>query len=106
MKDENKEIALTRKDVDFLVREIEFISVSLSRLDQHFEAKGEKNYYEYGTYCAELTEFIDSERVTARLAKMRSVVSSKFDRSLDDDDKDDVERALEDLTMWERPGDL
>lgn len=56
-------------------------------------------------YAYETTKFIDDWKVTQRLAKVREILSEKFDRSLGDDDMDDLERAIEDLNFWSRPGD-
>lgn len=104
MRSENEAFVLRRKDVFSLLQEAEFIVVSLENLSQYYEACGEKNYATCNEYCTELTGFIDAENVTARLASMRSLISRLFDDTLGDDDMSDLERALEPVIVWERPG--
>ncbi|MDF9619092.1 hypothetical protein P5705_15705 [Pseudomonas entomophila] len=104
MRSENEAFVLRRKDVINLLQEAEFIVVSLENLSQHYEASGEKSYATCNEYCTELTGFIDAENVTARLASMRSLISRLFDDTLGDDDMSDLERALEPVIVWERPG--
>lgn len=43
--------------------------------------------------------------VTHRLAKVRAILSMKFDETLGDDDMGDIEREIENLKYWELPGD-
>ncbi|MFJ3449405.1 hypothetical protein ACIPM0_14475 [Pseudomonas sichuanensis] len=106
MRSENEEISLSRKDVDALLREVEFILVSLGRLNRHYESGSIADLADCEDYCAAITKFVDSERVTDRLAKMRMIISSRFDDTLGDDDMDDLERVLDKIEFWERPGDV
>ncbi|WP_110993316.1 hypothetical protein [Pseudomonas sichuanensis] len=105
MRIENEEISLSRKDVDAILREIEFILVSLGRLNRHYESESVADLAECEDYYAAITKFFDCERVTDRLAKMRMIISSRFDDTLGDDDMDDLERVLDKIELWERPGD-
>lgn len=40
-----------------------------------------------------------------RLAKVRGMLSEKFDNTLGNDDMDDIERAMDGLKYWSKPGD-
>jgi len=40
------------------------------------------------------------------LVKIRGALSEKFDDTLGDDDMDDLERAMERVKYWEKPGDI
>ena len=40
------------------------------------------------------------EKVTERLAKVREILSEKFDDRLGEDDMGDLERAMEELRYW------
>ena len=42
----------------------------------------------------------EEEKVTERLAKVREILSEKFDDRLGEDDMGDLERAMEDLRYW------
>ena len=52
-----------------------------------------------------LVEFISDLKVTHRLANIRAVLSSKFDLTLEDDDMDEIERAMVDIKVWKKQGD-
>jgi hypothetical protein len=78
MRSENEEIFLSKKDVGAILRELEFILVSLGRLNRHYERELIADLAECEGYCAAVTKFVDAERVTDRLAKMRMIISSKF----------------------------
>ena len=51
-------------------------------------------------YGKATTDFIDQQMVTARLAKIRRIITEKFDSSLGDDDMDDIERYLDGMEFW------
>lgn len=56
-------------------------------------------------YEKETTHFIDGWNVTQRLAKVRMILSEKFDNTLGNDDMVDLERAMEGLKYWSTPED-
>ncbi len=103
MRNTNETIFLSKKDVEYLLREVEFVLVSLVRLNNFYKEKLGQAFSIHDEYCEAVTEFIDAERVNDRLAKMRMVIASKFDDTLGDDDMDDLERVLDKIEFWERP---
>jgi hypothetical protein len=103
----NEQINLTGTEIIDVLKEIEIILTSLHKMGsyyaiKHHEGKLDKDN---GEYEKETTRFIDEWKVTHRLAKIRCVLSEKFDNALGVDDMDDLERAMEGLKYWEKPGD-
>ncbi|SHL29587.1 hypothetical protein SAMN02745136_04561 [Anaerocolumna jejuensis DSM 15929] len=98
--EENKEIVLAENEVLEILKEINLILISLHDMDSYYMGK------DAGEYEKETTRFVDEWKVTSRLAKVRGVLSEKFDNTLGDDNMDDLERAMEGLKYWEKPGDV
>lgn len=44
-------------------------------------------------------------RINDRLNKIRRILSEPFDDRLGEDDMDDIERVVEKLSFWCKPGD-
>lgn len=57
------------------------------------------------SYFKETTEFIDNNNITHRLAKIRKIITEKFNDALGNDDMDDIEREMVKIKFWEKPGD-
>ena len=100
MMEENKEITLTGNEALEILNEINLILMSLHYMGSYYMEK------DTGEYEKETTRFIDEWKVTHRLARIRGMLSEKFDNTLGDDDMDDLERAMEKLKYWEKPGDI
>ncbi|MBC2581783.1 hypothetical protein [Clostridium sp. DJ247] len=100
MMEENKEIMLTGNEALEILKEINLILISLHDMGSYYMDKDTREYEK------ETTRFVDEWKVTSRLAKIREVLSEKFDNTLGDDDMDDLERAMESLKYWEKPGDV
>lgn len=100
MMEGNKKIILTGNEAIEILKEIEVILISLHDMGSYYMDKDTKEYEK------ETTRFIDEGKVTHRLARVRKILSEKFDDTLGDDDMDDLERAMESLKYWEKPGDL
>lgn len=103
----NEKIVLSGTETIELLKEIEIILISLHKIGSYYgtkwhEGKLDKEKYEYER---ETNRFIDEWKVTRRLAKVRCILSEKFDDTLGDDDMDDLERAMESLKYWTAPGD-
>jgi hypothetical protein len=96
----NKEIKLTGNEALKMLREINVILISLHDMGTYYMDKETREYEK------ETTRFVDEWRVTSRLAQVRGILSSKFDNTLGADDMDDIERAMEGLKYWEKPGDI
>lgn len=100
MIEKNEEIKLTGDKTIEILKEINLILVSLHSMGSYYINSDTREYEK------ETTRFIDEWRVTNRLARIREILSRKFNNTLGDDDMDDIERELENLIYWERPGDI
>lgn len=97
---ENEKIVLSGNEATEILKEIEMILISLRDMGTCYMNKDIREYEK------ETTRFIDEWKVAHRLAKIRGALSEKFDNSLGDDDMEDLERAMEKLKYWEKPGDI
>lgn len=104
MRGENKKIMLSGEEAIFILCELEYVLISLRNIGRNYH-QGSSGGGTDADYCKETTRFIDEKKVVHRLAKIRKVLSGKFDNSLGDDDMDDLERAIENIAVWEKPGD-
>lgn len=107
MIEKNEMIELSGGDAILIIKEVEYVLVSLNKIAEYYYC-GEAAECQEQTaidYAIETTRFIDQNQITRRLAKVRRIISEKFDNELGSDDMDDVERELELLKYWERPGD-
>lgn len=94
MLENNKTIVLSGEAALEALAEIEFILISLHKMGSYYSDKKAEEYQRV------TTEFIDNERVTQRLAKIRRILSENFDISLGEDDMDDIERHMENIEFW------
>ena len=104
----NRRIVLSGEDALRILREIEFLLMSLNHIGRHYYPDGDDDGADAqrrAQYCAETTRFIDEEQATTRLALMRRLLSAPFDTALGDDGMDDLERAVAALPLWHAPGD-
>lgn len=90
----NKQIVLNGKDALEVLADIELILISLHKMGSYYADKPVEDYRKA------TTDFIDNEKVTQRLAKVRRIISKNFDSTLGDDDMDDIERHLEEIKFW------
>ncbi|WDH23152.1 hypothetical protein [Pseudomonas chlororaphis] len=90
----NKKISLSGEAALEILTEIEFILISLHKIGSHYIDKPVADYRQATTV------FIDNEKVTERLARVRRVISEQFDTTLGEDDMDDIERHMEHLEYW------
>ena len=97
---ENEKIVLSGDEAIEILKEIEIILISLHDMGSYYMNKDTREYEK------ETTRFIDEWKVTHRLARIRERLSEKLDNTLGDDDMDDLERAMEKLRYWEKPGDI
>lgn len=83
------------------LRERRLRSSKEHRIHLNFSAKW--NYYcdkPIEDYQKATTAFIDDEKITQRLAKVRKVISENFDPTLGEDGMDDIERHMEGVEFW------
>ena len=106
MMKENENITMSGAKLIEALKEIELILISLHKMGSYYGElfMNDENKHR-SDYERETTRFIDEWLVTRRLAKIRRILSEKFDDMLGDDDMDDLERAMEGLKYWEKPGD-
>ncbi|MCS4251443.1 hypothetical protein [Pseudomonas sp. BIGb0164] len=93
---QNQRIALTGAEALDALKEIEFILISLRKMGSYYAEKPNST----DEYRKATTDFIDDCAITHRLAKVRSIISRKFDDTLGEDDMDDIERHVSYLTFW------
>jgi hypothetical protein len=94
MLEKNKQIILNGQDALEVLADIEFILISLHKMGSYYADKPVEDYRKA------TTDFIDNEKVTQRLAKVRKIISKNFDSTLGDDDMDGIERHLEEIKFW------
>jgi hypothetical protein len=94
MLEKNKKIVIARESALKALAEIEFILISLHKMGSYYNGKPVEEYQRA------TTEFIDNEKVTQKLAKVRRIISEGFDTALGEDDMDDIERRLEAISFW------
>jgi hypothetical protein len=99
------QITLSWSEAIEVLRELNLLVVSLDKIGSYYACTNDADF-DNDAFEKEVTRFIVDWKVLKRLAKIRGVISEKFDRKLGEDDMDDVERTLEDLKCWSSPGDM
>ncbi|WP_420231638.1 hypothetical protein ACN079_20760 [Pseudomonas sp. ABY48] len=94
MLEKNKVIVIAGESALEALAEIEFILISLHKMGSYYSDKPVEQYQRA------TTEFIDNEKVTQKLAKVRRIISEGFDTALGEDDMDDIERRMEGIDFW------
>lgn len=94
MLESNRTLSLSGEQALQALAELEFVLISLHQMGAHYRDKPVADYQRA------TTEFIDNQQVTQRLAKVRRILSEPFDRTLGDDQMDDIERAVQGLDLW------
>lgn len=98
---DNESIVLSGDEAISVLTEVEYILISLRDIARHYYNDPDENPPEKrALYCNETTTFIDENHVTERLAKIRKILTEKFNLELGDDDMDDLERAMQDVSYW------
>ncbi len=101
--DNNREVTYNGEDIINILKEINYILISLHDMGSYYAGGISENRKEYER---ETTAFIDDSRICDRLAAVRARLSAGFDLSAGEDDTDDLERACSDISYWRRPGDF
>ncbi|WP_122468830.1 hypothetical protein [Pseudomonas viridiflava] len=94
MLESNRKISLSGDEALEILADIEFILISLHKMGSYYQDKPIEDYQKA------TTDFIDNEKITQRLAKVRKIISENFDSTLGEDDMDDMERHLEGIKFW------
>lgn len=107
MKKENEQITFKGQDVIEVLCEVEYILISLRDIANYYYVHPDRQVTPETDidYALETTRFIDQNRINDRLNKIRRILSEPFDDGLGDDDMDDIERVVEKLKFWCKPGD-
>ncbi|MFC4323265.1 hypothetical protein [Litchfieldia salsa] len=107
MLENNKRLTYSGEEIIEVLKEVEIILRSLHKQGSYYaefiDDNGKLDKEKEREYFSETTHFIDDWKVTQRLAKIRMILSQKFDNTLGDDDMDDLERAMEGLKYWNKP---
>lgn len=101
LNEHNEKIVYDGEDMVNILKELDYILVSLHQMGSYYSDKSDNKQ----EYERETTQFIDETAVCERLAAIRAKLSESFDRSLGEDDMDDLERACMDIEYWTKPGD-
>ncbi|AKH62803.1 MULTISPECIES: hypothetical protein [Photorhabdus] len=104
---DNEVIMLPGTDAINILSEVEYILISLRNIARYYydETDGHISNERKAEYCSETTRFIDEKEITYRLAKIRAIMSEKFNNGIGEDDMDDIEREMEKIKYWIKPGD-
>lgn len=108
MLEKNEIIELSGGEGVFIVREIAYILISLNKIAEYYynnDGYSQSVKQMELEYSLETTNFIDRNKVTRRLSKIKRIISEKFDSELGSDELDDIEREVSLLKYWEKPGD-
>lgn len=97
MMPENEEITLSGDEATSILKELDFMLISLHKIGTYYLGRSRSEYE------SETCRFIDEQEITNKLAKIRFILTEKFDTSLGDDDMDDLERAMEGIEYWSKP---
>jgi hypothetical protein len=105
MLNHNKQIVVSGDSVLEILKDVEFIMISLKNIARHYYDNVENEEdIDPVAYALETTKFIDENHIVHRLAKMRSILSERFDRELNDEELAEVELMMESLVVWRKPG--
>ena len=102
LNESNETVEYAGHDIVNILKEIDYMLISLHRMGSYYADKGEESSQDYEK---ETTDFIDETMMCDRLAAIRAKLSEAFDSYLGDDDMDDLERACMDIDYWSSPGD-
>ena len=97
LNESNETVEYAGHDIVNILKEIDYMLISLHRMGSYYADKGEESSRDYEK---ETTDFIDETMMCDRLAAIRAKLSEAFDSYLGEDDMDDLERACMDIDYW------
>ena len=103
MSNTKEKIYLTEEETISIYKEVNYILISLNNIAHYYYNEPTITEEKRRAYERETTNFIDDNKITKLLSKIRGVIGGKFDRKPGDDDMDDLERATENTKYWEEP---
>ncbi|MFC4321732.1 hypothetical protein [Litchfieldia salsa] len=107
MLESNKKITYTSEELIKVLKHLNIMVVSFDKIGSYYGSKmNGNNDEEILKECdCETIRFMNDWKIPQRLSEIRAILSDKFDRTLGDDDMDDLERAMEGLKYWSKPND-
>ena len=99
LRPENETLSYKGEDILNILKEIDFILISLRDIGRFYVEDINNKRQEYEK---ETTDYIDNYKVCERLAHIRCKLTEAFDRTLGDDDMDDIERACCNIKYWSK----
>ncbi|WP_241176407.1 hypothetical protein [Citrobacter portucalensis] len=108
MNKNNEVISMPGEDALYILSEVEYMLISLRNIARYYFNGVDQNIVDdklLHSYFKETTRFIDDRNITCRLAEIRKIITEKFNADLGEDDMDDIEREMEKINYWEKPGD-
>lgn len=99
LRPENETLLYKGEDILNILKEIDFFLISLRDIGRFYAEDIDKKRQEYEK---ETTDFIDTFKVCERLAYIRCKLTEAFDRTLGNDDMDDIERACSNIKYWSK----
>ncbi|RAU45794.1 MULTISPECIES: hypothetical protein [unclassified Pseudomonas] len=107
MKKQNEVVSYKGEVVIQALCEIEYILISLGDMGSYYYLHPDRPPTPETDleYALETTRFIDENGICDRLNKVRSILCEPFDHGVGDDDMDDIERVVDKLKFWRKPGD-
>ena len=101
---ENDEIKISGKKLLNALSIIEFFLISLKNITRYYYDNKYPNIDKIG-YEKEIVKFIEDKYLIKELSKLRSILSENFNNELGKDDMNDIEREIEKINFWKKPGD-
>lgn len=100
----NKQIVVPGDSVLQILKDVEFIMISLKNIARHYYDNVENEEdIDPVAYALATTKFIDENYIVHRLAKMRRTLSEPFDCEINDEELAGVELMMESLEIWRKP---
>ncbi|WFD08718.1 hypothetical protein [Tepidibacter hydrothermalis] len=107
MQKANEYITYTFNELAEVMKEIEVMLQSYHRIISYYaiDINEDVEKFDENEFRKEITDFTCNWDVPKRLANIRSILSERFDNTLGEDDMDDIERTMENIKYWAKPGD-
>ena len=102
LREDNEKITYDGMQVALILKELDFLVVSFDKIGSYYAEEIRTNREQYEK---ETTQFMDNSLVNPRLAKIRTILTQKFNLQEGEDELDDIERICEQIPYWHKPGD-
>jgi hypothetical protein len=90
----DERVSYAREELLKVMRTLECVVVSLDRIGSSTAAMSQPDQDRI------LSEFVDQWDVSRRLAEARRILSESFSYELGEDDMDELEREMQDVSFW------